>query len=138
MRRALLVLAGCGRLGFELHGGGSGDGGASDGRAGDTQGDAIVVPDAPPGTLTALDVADTYLQGGSTNNFGNGVLLQVGRSTGAGNNYYALLQFDLSSLPAPPVAKATLRLYQTTGLGSTAIAMEVRRELQAWDELSAN
>ena len=86
-----------------------------------------VTPTAGPApTLTFIPTADAYVSSGAkTTNFGTDPTLQVGSSP----QLHSYLQFDVEGLTGS-IAKATLRLYVTTG-GSGA---SVHSTSTAWTE----
>jgi disaggregatase-related protein len=144
-----VLAAACGRYGFTApsaasDSGGSGTGdaardapnGGSGSGSGSDGGVVTMPPDAAAGTLLPVPAQDTYIKGIDTTTHGSDAVMYVGRYSGNGTNLCPLEQFDLTGLPAS-VTKATLRLYQSASVGSSAMNIRVNRVTQAWSEASA-
>lgn len=106
---------------------------------GDTGVDKVTVVNkntALSATLTVDAMADSYLYEGSTSsNFGTSTTIQVGKSSGPGNEYKGLLKFDVSALPSnATVTSATLRLDQTASTGSASFNIGVYKIIANWSE----
>lgn len=108
--------------------------------SGTTTDDGVITTpiDAAAGTLLPATAADTYVLGIDTTPNGLDADLKVGRNSGNGNNLYALLQFDLSTITQGTISTVTLRLYQYSSLGIGTMGVEVYRLTQQWDEATAS
>jgi len=102
----------------------SGGGGGGGGGGGDTV------------TLTA--VADNRIEAGEVLNRGGENNVIVGQDNGS-NTEHALVQFDLSSLPAgSTITGATLRLNAFRENGGANWNIDVHRVTEAWTEMGSN
>ena len=120
MFRLLILLSGCGRIGFAL---------ATDATLGAGDG---ATGDGVPGIHVFQPSTDTYLIENSTMNYAGDTQLVIGRT--GGNAAVALFQFDVSRLNAGvTVTSASLRLYQTTLMGSGSIMIAAERITTSWD-----
>lgn len=141
----VIVLVGCGRLGFETAGDGA-TGGEDDGGSGS---DAALI-DGPPNNPDAMDIvvtlgedpmadvngvtADTYLSQdeGPSLNFGGADELRIERD----KSERALIRFALDAVPSGTVLSARLRFtIETAAAGSIVTFREV---LEAWIEGSGD
>ena len=130
----IVVLAtACGRIGFAVEGSSTSTNDGATSRDGNT-----TAVDAAPGTLLPATSADTYLK--SLDSMPNGALqgLLCGRDSGNGNDIWTLLAFDLGAITQPQITTATLRLFQTGGVGTTTLAYQVYRVTEPWDEATAD
>jgi hypothetical protein len=127
---AAASLAGCGRIGFDPLGDGTGGGGAdSDGGAGSSDSTGSTE------TLTLPAVADTALNSfAPTLNYGTGTSFNVRGDMVS--TFTGLVAFDLSTVSGA-ITSATLRLRTGTMALSTG-SIEVVAVLEAWDEGSQN
>lgn len=127
---ALLLLAACGRVGFDAQGALGDAAGAGDGGGGS---DVAPTIDAPGTSMTFLPAGDTYIVENSAFANNDGTNLSIGMTV-AGNREVALLRFDLSPLPASTtISSATLRLVQVASMGTGTISVAVQRLVGAWD-----
>ena len=104
----------------------------SDGALTDTQAIAVTVTDvSEPLQITAAQ--DTYINSGSTSNFGTSASLVVNRSGGNLGDGRALLQFDLSAIPAGATVTGATLLLQATA-NASPFMIDVYRLTEAWVE----
>lgn len=89
-------------------------------------------------TVTLNPVADTYIRGGSTSNFGSSPELRLGRDNG-GPYMLSLLRFDISAIPSGSlINSATLRWYQSGNRRTQTVAVGAYEITQDWTESGAN
>jgi len=89
-------------------------------------------------SVTLSAVGDTYIdKSNKSDNYGTSTSIQVNKGGGSIGDERALLQFDLSTIPAgATITGATLRLQATSVSGSFDI--NVYEITQAWDEGTGN
>lgn len=94
---------------------------------------------APLTTTTLVAIQDTWINSGSSNNWGTQDSMNVGASNFLGVER-SLVQFDMSSIPASAVIEgATLRLfYNLCNVNCPAMDSSVHRLTQSWSEATAN
>lgn len=148
LRCGLAVLAGCGRIGFELAGPGIGVDAPGDGGMGsegpiDDAVDAMI--DAPPGPMMTLTFGeapitmiknvtrDTFISneaGEATLNYGGDIEVRIEADVGE----RALLGFNITSIPATAtVVSATLTIVNTQ-IPPSPLPIELHRVLEQWDQ----
>ena len=120
----VVVVAGCGRVGFDAR---------SEPPDGPITADdaSVIVADAAPGTDVRAPTLDTYLQ--STGGGPNGTAPDLIVGHGSTRDYYLMYRFDLGGLP-PSVAKASLYLVAYASGGSDPFVLDAHRVTENWEE----
>ncbi len=110
----------------------------SDGLAASVTGLKLITHNAAPVNVQISAAQDTYINNGSTNNYGASTSLVVDRSGGSDlGNGRALLQFDLSSIPVgATITSASLQMQAT--VNGSAFNINVYRLTEAWVEGNGN
>lgn len=109
----------------------------SDGSLTDTQAISITVTNSTTGDIVIAS-QDTYITSSpQNNNYGQSTSLIIDKSGGGIGNGRALVQFDLTDIPANSTITSAVLVMQATQI-SSATAVNVYQVTQAWSEGSGN
>ncbi len=97
----------------------------------------LIVTILPPGSVSLTPTADTYTQQGTPDvNYGTATTVLVRKDPANTLNRNGYFQFDLSTVPAGVISRATLRVFGSHDLGGTSASIRAHggTTTTAWNE----